>query len=177
MGTSWPSALRITRGRFTTGWPVSKVCLKTQAAPQALARKTSEQGRPKTAASGTPVISWAAWLKKVIRQSRSTVNTPSAMLSRMLMSGGGRLAGERGSPESTCARRLDLGFDSDFVFGSLGIILPVAQPYRIISDGFDFQPNNGFWFKRRNSLQLLGAFCTHYFPGTDHGELPFRWWA
>ena len=49
-----------------------------------VARKTSEQVRPMASAAGTPVMRSAARLNDVIRQSLSTVKTPSAIQSRMV---------------------------------------------------------------------------------------------
>jgi hypothetical protein len=56
-----------------------------------LARKTSQQGRPNASCAEMPVISSAARLKNVIRQSRSMVKTPSAMLFKMISVCGDRV--------------------------------------------------------------------------------------
>jgi len=48
-----------------------------------LDRNTSEQSRPMASLREIPVISSAARLNEVIRQSRSTVKTPSEILSKI----------------------------------------------------------------------------------------------
>ena len=48
---------------------------------------TSQHFWPKASSTGTPVMWLAAWLNEVMFQSRSTVNTPSAMFSRMVSQG------------------------------------------------------------------------------------------
>jgi hypothetical protein len=57
-----------------------------------LERKTSEQRRPMASVRDTPVMVSAARLKDEMRHSRSTVNTPSDMLSRMASVGVGAVA-------------------------------------------------------------------------------------
>ncbi len=84
IGTGEPSLRTIAISSFTIGSPVSIVRRSTQAVSQIVALKTSAQMRPIASSRGMPVICSAALLKEVIRQSRPTVNTPSAMLSRMM---------------------------------------------------------------------------------------------
>ena len=84
IGISLPSARRITTGLLTTGFFVSIVDFRAQVDSQMLARKTSQQGRPIASDAETPVIFSAARLKNVIRHSGSTVNTPSAMLFKII---------------------------------------------------------------------------------------------
>ena len=67
----------------TTGLPETSVWRSAQSDSHMLDRNTSEQNLPIASSRGMPVISSAARLKEVMRQSPSTVNTPSEMLSRM----------------------------------------------------------------------------------------------
>jgi len=82
IGMRRPSALMMKPERPMIGFPVFIVRRKAQSASHMLERKTSEQKRPRASFRGIPVISSAARLNEVIRQFRSTVNTPSEMLSR-----------------------------------------------------------------------------------------------
>lgn len=68
---------------FAIRFRASMVCLCTQVVSQTFALKTSPQGLPVVSAAPIPVISFAALLKRVIMQLRSTVKTPSAILLTM----------------------------------------------------------------------------------------------
>ena len=83
IGIRSPSALRMWTAWFTTGPPVRWVPFRAHSVSQMLAQNTSQQFRPRASERSTPVIRSAAALNDVIRQSRSTVNTPSATESRM----------------------------------------------------------------------------------------------
>ena len=82
-GIRSPAALVMWAVAVTMGLPVASVPLRAHARSQMLARKTSRQGRPMASCLRTPVIRSAARLNVVIRQSGSTVKTPSLMESRM----------------------------------------------------------------------------------------------
>ena len=69
---------------LTRGLAVRRVSLRAHCSSQMLALKTSQQGFPMASSRVTPVIPCAARLNEVIRQSLSTVKTPSAMESRMI---------------------------------------------------------------------------------------------
>ena len=60
-----------------TGTRVSMVRRSMQPVSHTSARNTSKHGLPRACARGIPVIFSAARLKEVMRQSISTVNTPS----------------------------------------------------------------------------------------------------
>jgi hypothetical protein len=81
-----------------------------------LDRKTSEHRRPMASLRGTPVISSAARLNEVTRQSESTVKTPSEMLSRMV-------SVEAPWPEAPAGERLGrrVRRDMDVVFIGSGV--------------------------------------------------------
>ena len=83
IGMRAPFAWMMNAALPMTRWPFSIVWRNAQSFPHMLQRNTSAQGRPRASARDTPVISSAARLKDVMRQSRSTVNTPSEMLSRI----------------------------------------------------------------------------------------------
>ena len=79
-----PSDLTISISLLTIGSPVSIVRRSAHALSQIVALKTSAQSRPTASSRGMPVISSAARLNEVMRQSGPTVKTPSAMLSSMM---------------------------------------------------------------------------------------------
>ena len=82
-GTRRPSASRRSTAISMTGLPVLRVFRRAQSVSHMLERKTSEQNRPLASSREMPVIVSAARLNEVMRQSWSTVKTPSEMLSRM----------------------------------------------------------------------------------------------
>ena len=71
-------------GMFIIADFVSMVRRIRQPDSHILARKTSWQGLPMASSFGMPVICSAALLNESMRQFRSTVKTPSAILSRMI---------------------------------------------------------------------------------------------
>ncbi len=83
-GTLRPSGRRMNTDRLPSGMSCSMHARSTQAPSQMLEWNTSRQRLPRASCAGTPVISAAARLNEVMRQSRSTVNTPSATLSMMV---------------------------------------------------------------------------------------------
>ena len=82
-GTLTPSTLQMVMQRLVSGLPVLILQAMAQDSPQMLAWNTSLHGLPIATSRGKPVIRSAALLKEVIRQLVSTVNTPSAILSRI----------------------------------------------------------------------------------------------
>ncbi|MPN13149.1 hypothetical protein SDC9_160469 [bioreactor metagenome] len=70
-------------GRLIRGRPDSSVRRSAQAASHMLDLNTSGQGRPIASLRSMPVMASAARLNEVTRHSRSTVKTPSEMLSRI----------------------------------------------------------------------------------------------
>jgi len=69
--------------------PVFRVRRSAHSASHMLERNTSGQSRPIASFRDIPVISSAARLNEVIRHSRSTVKTPSEILSRIASVGVG----------------------------------------------------------------------------------------
>jgi len=85
IGTRSPSELTMNMDWLTTGSPVSTVCLREQWLSQILALKTSQHCLPTASSFFMPVIFSAARLNDVIFHSESTVKTPSAMLSSIIL--------------------------------------------------------------------------------------------
>ena len=91
MGMRVPSASMMKPDRPITGLPVFRVRRSAHSASHMLERNTSGQSRPIASFRDIPVISSAARLNEVIRHSRSTVKTPSEILSRMASVGVGTI--------------------------------------------------------------------------------------
>ena len=86
IGTLSPRLLTMVIERLAAGVPLYRLSAMAQLRPQMDEWNTSEQDWPMASSRDQPVISSAARLKLVMRQWRSTVNTPSAMESRMRLS-------------------------------------------------------------------------------------------
>ena len=83
MGIWLPSTSMMYATGPVAGPSISRALRSAHALSQMFARKTSRQGRPTASSRRIPVISSAARLKDMIRQSRSTVKTPSPRESRI----------------------------------------------------------------------------------------------
>ena len=83
MGMRAPRASTTKTEALTAGSPLSRTPLITQASAQIFARSTSLHRWPMASSRRMPVIFSAARLKELMRQSRSTVKTPSLIESRI----------------------------------------------------------------------------------------------